>query len=104
MVLTRIFTLIAIAGVLLFSCSESTSEDATDISGEEVFNTNCVTCHGADGTLCFGGAPDLTKSVMPHAERVALINSGKGVMISYKGLLSDAEIDAVAEYSAGFYK
>ena len=54
--------------------------------------------------MCFGGAPDLTKSDMLLEERKELINNGKGVMVPYKNLLSSQEIEAVAEYSLGFYK
>ena len=47
-------------------------------------------------------SPDLSISTMSLAERVALITYGKGVMPAQNGVLTKAEITAVALYIERF--
>jgi quinohemoprotein ethanol dehydrogenase len=67
--------------------------------GAQLFSDNCESCHGQNGT---GGhvGPDLQKS--PVAESLARvekqIRNGGGAMPSFSGVLSDSEIDVVAQY------
>jgi cytochrome c551 len=72
--------------------------DTANASGQAIFADNCARCHGADGT---GGAgPDLTSldEAKEHEAVVEQVTDGGGGMPSFKGDLSDAEIDAVATY------
>jgi quinohemoprotein ethanol dehydrogenase len=68
-------------------------------SGAQLFSDNCQTCHGPEGT---GGhvGPDLQKS--PVAEDLAQVErqvrNGGGAMPPFAGVLSDEEIDTVAQY------
>lgn len=80
--------------------------------GRAVFATNCATCHGDDGTG--GGAAavglepppaDLTDGTWTTGDgsMAAIVNvvengSPGTAMIAWKGTLTDAEINAVAEY------
>lgn len=73
-----------------------------EITGEGVFEKNCVVCHKADMTGLVG--PNLIDDEWIHGGELAQIRTtiengvpAKG-MISWKGTLSDAEIEAVAQY------
>lgn len=105
-------TLIAIV-VALMACGgndTSTSTNTTAGSNVEVsipeakriYTMKCALCHGSDGKLMIGGAPDLTQSEMTLEERVAIITYGKGQMPPQKGILTAAEIRAVAKYTESF--
>lgn len=71
----------------------------SEAEAKRLFNMRCSVCHGADGKLMIGGAPDITLSTKTLAEREALITYGKGLMPPQKDVLSAAEIKAVAKYS-----
>jgi quinohemoprotein ethanol dehydrogenase len=68
-------------------------------SGAKLFSDNCESCHGTNGA---GGhiGPNLQKSAI--AENLAKVEkqvrNGGSVMPPFKGVLSGAEIDAVAHY------
>lgn len=80
--------------------------DASDLVSEaqarRIYTMKCSLCHGSDGKLMASQAPDLSTSVMTLAERKAIIQYGKGVMPPQNGILSSAEIDAVAQYIETF--
>ena len=67
--------------------------------GQAIFRQKCITCHGADGKLGLNGAKDITQSNLNHEERIARITNGKGLMTPFGGLLTAAEIEAVAAYT-----
>lgn len=76
-----------------------------DDVGQQVFTTNCVACHNADMTG--GVGPNLVDAEWIHggdlASITATITNGvpaKG-MVTWKGILTDAQIDAVARYVYG---
>jgi mono/diheme cytochrome c family protein len=68
--------------------------------GKEVFQTaGCTSCHtlkdaGATGTV----GPNLDQAKPPKSLVVDRVTNGKGVMPSFKGQLTSAQIDAVATY------
>ena len=74
-------------------------DDGQATSGAQIFADNCQTCHGPEGT---GGhvGPDLQKSSV--AENLAgvekQVRNGGGAMPPFAGVLSDKEIDTVAQY------
>ena len=86
--------------VLLWACGakESTNTNGV-VGGEQVFKKYCLLCHGVDGKLGLNGAKDLTASTLSKAERIVLIKNGKNAMTPFEGLLSESEIEAVAEYT-----
>jgi quinohemoprotein ethanol dehydrogenase len=107
-------TVLALAGGVASGCggggSKSTAEPtrtttqtettaAPAASGAQLFSDNCETCHGPNGA---GGhvGPDLQKS--PVAENLARvekqIRNGGGAMPPFEGVLSDKQIDVVAQY------
>ena len=66
--------------------------------GKLVYKQYCVICHGADGKLAVSGASDLSISALTLDERVSQIKNGKGLMTPYKDILSQSQIQSVAEY------
>ena len=74
-------------------------ESTSDADGAAVYKKYCTLCHGTDGKLGVNGSKDITASTLSKAERIQLITHGKNAMTPFKGILSDAEIDAVAAYT-----
>jgi cbb3-type cytochrome c oxidase subunit III len=67
--------------------------------GKSVFTANCAGCHtlaDADTTGTVG--PNLDQSQPPKALVVDRVTNGAGAMPPFKGTLSNAEIQAVADY------
>lgn len=88
-----------------FSCDNETSISSDlPISGKEIFEINCVVCHGDAGDLGFGGAADLTQSALNLEERMEIIANGKNAMMPYSSMLNHDEIEAVAIYTQDFTK
>ena len=90
-----------IISISLVSCSspKKDTDKKEVVSGFSVFKKHCVNCHGNDGRMGLNGAKPLPDSKMTLEERITHINNGKGAMQPYKGVLSPAEIKAVAEYT-----
>jgi cbb3-type cytochrome c oxidase subunit III len=68
-------------------------------SGKDIFTQNCSGCHtladaGTTGTV----GPNLDQAKPPKSLVVTRVTNGKGVMPSFKGKLSDQQIQAVADY------
>lgn len=106
-------TVLAIAGSVAGGCGggdeeASTAPSATAstetaagqaASGAELFSENCQSCHGAEGA---GGhvGPDLQKSSVAEnlAQVEEQVRNGGGGMPPFADVLSDEEIDTVAQY------
>ena len=96
--------------LLLAACgsenpSASPSPSVKQVSEAEaraLYIRKCSLCHGDDGKLMASKSPDLSKSTITLAERVALITYGKGTMPAQKSVLSKSEIEAVALYIERF--
>jgi len=74
-------------------------DDIAAVDAKKKFKNICAICHGTKGNMKINGAKDLTKSDISLTESVAQVYHGKGIMQAYKGILTDAEIVAVAKYS-----
>ncbi len=70
----------------------------TNRKGRLVYKQYCVICHGADGKLGVSDAKDLSVSTIDMEERINQITNGKGLMTPYKDILSEEQIQSVAEY------
>lgn len=68
-------------------------------AGKSLFQQNCAVCHGPDGKLGLNGAHDLTKSNLNTAGRVYMVTQGLGKMPSFKGQLTETQIQQVVAYS-----
>ncbi|HXF98125.1 MAG TPA: c-type cytochrome [Gaiellaceae bacterium] len=72
-----------------------------EVSGKQVFLANCGACHtladaGTTGTV----GPNLDQARPSKGLALDRVTNGKGQMPSFKGTLSDEQIQAVAEYVA----
>lgn len=101
MVLKFVF---AISVLALVSCSsnEVKQEKVAFVipDGEKLFQQNCASCHGCDGTLGMSGATDLSTSTLSYNEMKFIIEKGKGAMPRFREMLSkEGEMDAVVEFA-----
>lgn len=84
--------------------SKASSETAAanapkEIDGEKIYRQNCVICHGLYGDMGASGAFNLTTSELTVEERIQVITNGRNAMTSFKALLNEEKIKAVAEYT-----
>lgn len=104
---TLVFLLIA---TFIYACGGSDTPAQTNASqevaaatpqadGKKIYKQYCVTCHGLYGDMGASGAFNLTTSELPLAERIVVINKGRGAMTPFENLLDADEIAAVAEYT-----
>lgn len=92
--------------VVLFAMVFSTWSVAADVMGADLFKSKCAMCHGADGKgdTAMGkakGLKDLGSADVQSksdADLNGMITNGKGAMPSYKGKLTDAQIDSLVKY------
>ena len=82
---------------LTFSKKSYTSENGI-VEGKQIFETECMRCHGENGKAAKYGSKDLTVSSLSREEKMEVIKKGKGVMSSYEGKLTDKEINALVDY------
>mgnify|MGYP000553496804 CR=1 FL=1 len=74
------------------------------IDGEKIYKTYCVTCHGIAGDMGASGAANLQDSKLSLEERIAVITNGRNLMNSFKSLMSEEKIKAVATYTMSLSK
>lgn len=72
--------------------------DISAVDSPAKFKMLCASCHGFKGNMMVNGAKDLTKSKISLEESVAQVYFGKGLMTPFKGVMTEAEIVAVAKY------
>ena len=96
-----ILPLLILAGLMgLFRCQGPNELS----SGKEIYRKYCVNCHGIDGTLSHSGALDLSQSRLPLDGRKEIIRKGRVTMMGFEEVLSDAQIDSVANYTLKLIK
>jgi mono/diheme cytochrome c family protein len=77
----------------------ASSSTVASTEGAQVYMSNCVFCHGADGKKMYRNAPDLTKTSFNEDAIKQIVREGsKGKMPSYNIIISDDNIAAVAKY------
>jgi mono/diheme cytochrome c family protein len=91
--------------VILGFVPRAVARNADDSAGEQAFKSNCVVCHGADGTGTPTGkslkAPDLHSDAvqkMTDQQIQDQIANGKNNMPPFKSTLSKDQIAALAAY------
>ena len=77
------------------------SQVVSGTNGKQIFKSKCASCHtlkdaGATGTI----GPNLDQLKPPFAVAQNQVIHGGGVMPAFKGVLTDAQIKAVARYVA----
>jgi cytochrome c6 len=95
---------VVIALAILGIASRAGAKPAAD-DAAQTYKSNCVVCHGADGTGTVTGkalkAPDLRSEAVQKltvAEMVAQISDGKNNMPPFKNTLTPDQIKAVVGY------
>jgi len=97
---------LVIAGVfiiLLFANEpDSGGGTAGGSPGAAIYQSNCASCHGADGGGGIG--PELANGAVVKAfpdetKQVAVVTNGRNGMPSFEGDLSPEEIEQVVEYT-----
>ncbi len=103
-------TMLFVALIMVFFVPSALAQEAPN--GEEIFQTNCAVCHGADGTGNPGVFPPLVNNPnVADADHVrSVIRNGlegeievngvtyNGVMPAIGANFSDAEVDALVDY------
>lgn len=89
---------VLLPAILVYSCSGGGTAEKKEVSGKNIYDGNCVSCHGDDGKKGLMGAKDLTLTTMDENTCFEIIKNGKGTMTPFKALLNEEEIRAVAKY------
>ena len=77
----------------------ATADGPVDVTlVKKLYDVKCALCHGYDGAQQFAGAKDLTQSVLSKNEIVLRIAEGKGSMPPHKDVLSEEQMDALADF------
>ncbi len=74
------------------------ADDLAAVDTAAKYKLFCTNCHGSKGDLKLGGATDLSQSEVSLEGSIAQIYYGRGFMMGFKGMISDAEIVALAKY------
>ncbi len=67
-------------------------------TGEILYKKYCKACHGKEGDLKLGGAPDLTLSTLQEEAIINILKYGKGNMVAYDRYLSEKDMKAVTDF------
>ncbi len=67
-------------------------------AGKELYEKNCVRCHGTSGTKHFLGAKDIQKSILDDNAILVIIQNGKRFMPSYKKKLTPEDVNSLKDY------
>ena len=70
----------------------------TQPEGKKIFENNCTTCHGSDGTKGRFGAKNLKTSKLKDGEIISTVKKGRRIMPSWEGELTQEQIEQVVEY------
>lgn len=98
---------LAAALIFLASCAGTSNPDHPKVdehateeedAGQSLFQTRCASCHGADGTAGIANAANLQTSTLNQGALLQTIANGRNAMPAFKGQLSEAELNSVADY------
>ena len=92
--------------IVLYACGGGTEGPANydEVAAKKIFKKYCMVCHGMDGKLGLNGAKDLTACPLDFQSRVLLVTNGQGAMTPFKGILSEDEIEQVAQFTLNLKK
>lgn len=81
---------------------QATFVTAADIfKGQQIYNQNCLVCHGNDGRPVVPDAPDFTFGdgiITTDLTLLDILRNGKGSMPAYRGIISDEDLLNVIGY------
>lgn len=94
---------ILLIGAAIFGFAFNRPALADAAAGGAVFNANCASCHAGGRNLVNAqktlSKDDLEKYDMHSVEAITMqVTNGKNAMPAFKGRLSDAQIQDVADY------
>jgi len=106
---TRLVLIVSVALVVIASCGGAKTRDQYPVRATEegpvdfalvkkLYDVKCALCHGSDGAQQFAGAKNLSESTLPKADVVLRITEGKGSMPPHKDVLSEEQINAIADF------
>lgn len=101
MIMVSLMSLVCLSGFRGYSgrfTAPSDPHHLQQLSGEELYKTHCVRCHGADGGKGFFGAKDLRKSQLADSLIVRQIENGKRFMPSFRKKIAPADINLIVAY------
>jgi mono/diheme cytochrome c family protein len=93
---------VAVTVVLLFANEPDSASTAPTTPGAEIYAASCASCHGADGGGGLGPqlAGGAAKNRFPTVDdQIRFVTNGSGVMPSFGGKLSPAQIRDVVAYT-----
>jgi mono/diheme cytochrome c family protein len=87
--------------VMLFANEPGDGGAATSSPGGQIYEANCASCHGADGSGGIGPklAGEVADAFPDIEDQIALVTDGRGSMPSFDGRLTEDEIRQVVEYT-----
>jgi mono/diheme cytochrome c family protein len=85
--------LLFVSLVFLVACSDKNSHDRKLVLGGEIYNSLCKSCHQAGEK-----GPNLYSIKLETSSIINSVTNGTGNMPSFKTLLSEEEIEAVAYF------
>ncbi len=95
---------VIITAFISYNCSKDAPAENTEmvklpeLPGKAVYVKSCRLCHGNDGNLGLSGSANLKISMLNVEQIKAVVIEGRKGMPSWKGQLTPAEIQQVAEY------
>ncbi len=102
--------LLGLCGVLALSLQSMAVSAETAEQGGELYNKNCLVCHGSKG---HGDGPagialkaeniieELAEHAGDEAHLVEEVMEGEGAMPGWKGVLTESQVLAIFEYLKG---
>ena len=85
--------LLFVSLVFLVACSDKNSHDRKLVLGGEIYSSLCKSCHQAGEK-----GPNLYSIKLKISSIINSVTNGAGNMPSFKALLSEEEIEAVAYF------
>ena len=111
------FFLLLVLGLIIAACgggedapSEAPATAAAkpkkEINTKKIWKVRCIACHGIDGTMGTNGAANLQESDKSLDYRINIIKNGSenGVMTAFGEILSEEEIEAMAQFTIDLKK
>ena len=95
----KILIFAALSIFIALACGSSASDQDETPDGKTIYEKYCESCHGNNGELSLNGAKKFSESTLNVEERILVITNGRNLMTPFKGILNDAEIEAVANYT-----
>lgn len=101
-VVSAVVAALAITGCVAGDAPAAPADDEELVEGQQLYQANCVACHGTDGAGGRGSRLNggrLIERYPDPAEQLAIVADGRRAMPGFSGRLSADELDAVLRYT-----